>query len=247
MKKLNFLQILIIFILSIIFIYSVFVIIRWYLSNNNTKKLQSNIIDDVVTTDNNNIANGDTNIDFKKLKAINNETIGWILIKNTNINYPIVKTSDNEKYLTTSFDGKYNSCGWIFMDYRNSGDFNDINTIVYGHNLTTGLMFYDLQKIYNGSLGNNITVNIFTEENIFTYNVISCYQIDPKDNISTPYLTHESFSDFKNNVLNMSKISFNTYIPFEDKLLTLLTCDTTGKKRIVVHAILTSKTPSNNN
>ena len=79
MKKLNFLQILIIFILSIIFIYSVFVIIRWYLSNNNTKKLQSNIIDDVVTTDDNNIANGDTNIDFEKLKAINNETIGWIL------------------------------------------------------------------------------------------------------------------------------------------------------------------------
>ena len=57
-----------------------------------------------------------------KLKRINSDTVGWIEVESTNIGYPIVQTTDNNYYLTHSFDKASNDAGWVFMDYRNSSD-----------------------------------------------------------------------------------------------------------------------------
>ena len=85
-------------------------------------------------------------IDWASLKMINPEIVGWIVIENTPVNYPIVQTVDNAKYLHTSFEGTKNSCGTIFLDTYNHSDFSDWNSIVYGHNMKNGSMFAVLNK-----------------------------------------------------------------------------------------------------
>jgi len=49
---------------------------------------------------------------------INPDYVGWLKIDGTNIDFPIVRGNDNEKYLTTTFKGEENILGAVFMDYR---------------------------------------------------------------------------------------------------------------------------------
>jgi len=80
-----------------------------------------------------------------EMRSINPDYVAWIRIDGTNINYPVVRGSDNEKYVNTSFYSERNKAGAIFMDYRNIGD-PIPHIIIYGHNLHQGGMFTDLKK-----------------------------------------------------------------------------------------------------
>ena len=98
-----------------------------------------------------------SDIDFLRLKENNNETVGWIVVDGTNINYPIVLGNDNEFYLTHDFNNDFSIGGWLFMDYRNSPLMEDRNTIIYGHNLFNKTAF--------GALSNLFTDNWFNSSN----------------------------------------------------------------------------------
>lgn len=49
--------------------------------------------------------------DFDKLRNINNEIVLWIKSDEGHIDYPVVKTDNNTKYLYTGADGKRNIVG----------------------------------------------------------------------------------------------------------------------------------------
>ena len=80
-------------------------------------------------------------VDFEALEAINPDIAAWLYLEETGINYPVVQGTDNEEYLDRLFDGSHNRLGSVFIDYRNSPDFTDRNTILYGHHAKDGLMF----------------------------------------------------------------------------------------------------------
>ena len=80
-------------------------------------------------------------VDFDLLRAQNEDVIAWIYCPDTPINYPIVQSSNNEHYLRRLLDGSYNISGTLFMDFRNSADFSDWNSIIYGHNIKNDSMF----------------------------------------------------------------------------------------------------------
>lgn len=86
-------------------------------------------------------------VDFSELKKINSETVGWVQVPGTDINYPFVQARDNKYYLENSFYKENSASGWIFLDYRNNKNDYDKNTIIYGHALKVGAMFGTL-KIY---------------------------------------------------------------------------------------------------
>lgn len=86
------------------------------------------------------------NIDWNALRKINPDIVGWIVIPDTAINYPIVQTMDNSTYLHQSFEGNKNACGTIFMNTYNHADYTDWNTVIYGHNMKNGSMFATLNK-----------------------------------------------------------------------------------------------------
>ena len=90
-------------------------------------------------------------VNFEDLKAQNKDTVAFIKVNGTNINYPVVQTTDNSFYLNHSFDKNYNSAGWVFLDYRN--DINNLNdnTIIYAHSMLNNTMFGSLKNILNNN------------------------------------------------------------------------------------------------
>ncbi len=80
-------------------------------------------------------------VDFEKLRLEGDEIIGWLYSEDTVINYPVVHCDNNDYYLNRLPNGTYSGGGTIFMDYRNSGDMSDWNSILYGHNMNDDSMF----------------------------------------------------------------------------------------------------------
>ena len=64
----------------------------------------------------------------------------------TNIDYPIVQSDNNSKYINTDAKGEYSLSGSIFLDYRNDSLFNDFNSIIYGHHMAYSAMFGDISS-----------------------------------------------------------------------------------------------------
>ena len=87
-------------------------------------------------------ASGVPIIDFDALAQTNPEIVGWIYVPGTNINYPVVQTNNNSKYLNTLFDGTSNASGAIFLDSDDTAPgMVDQQTTIYGHHMNDGSMF----------------------------------------------------------------------------------------------------------
>ncbi len=183
-------------------------------------------------------------INFESLCAYNSDVVGWIRVPKTGINYSLVQSDDNSKYLRHSIDLVWNEFGWPFLDYRNAPDFSDKNTILYGHNIVSGLMFADCSKIYNGALGNDVDIYIYRKDyRMLTYKVFSTYVVSPEMYYLTPnFSSNEAYTEFLNTITSRSVRNFNQTVGVDDTIITLSTCTSDSKGRIVVHAKLVSNT-----
>ena len=225
-KKIINITLEVIFILLIIF--SLVLIIKWFIDTRNNKK----IIDDINTKLNiEEVRTGKNDIDYDYLVNINSDTVGYIIVEGTSINYPVVKTINNEYYLKHSFDKSYNSAGWIFMDYRNN-NINDKNIIIYGHNMKDGSMFGKL-KLLKKNKESYIT---YYDNNIkYRYKVFSIYEIEEEDYYLKTVFNGNEYNNFINTLKNRSLYDYGYTPNNEDNIITLSTC-TSGSKRLVVHA-----------
>lgn len=184
------------------------------------------------------------NVDFDELININKDTIGWINVNNTSINYPFVQTDDNDYYLTHSFNKSYNKSGWIFLDHRNNADLSNRNNVIYGHSRNDKTMFGTLKTILNSSWyenNDNYTIKISTSKENSLWQVVSIYKIKSENYYITTNFNDTQFKEFENTILKRSIYNFKTSLNLNDKILTLSTCDSTGKNRIVMHAKLIKK------
>jgi len=179
-------------------------------------------------------------IDFKALNALNDDIVGWIWINDLKINYPLIRGSDNQKYLTQTYDGTYNKLGSIFMDFRNSRELDDPNTVIYGHNMWTDEMFGVLEKYSELEFyQNHKFIYILQEDMVRKYEVFSAYFTDAYgDSYTIEFLNTKSFNDYLFKMKNQSLVETNVAVSKEDKIITLSTCKTRGGKtdRFVVHA-----------
>ncbi len=182
-----------------------------------------------------------TSVDFTELLKKNSDTVAFIKVNGTNINYPVVQSKDNDYYLHRSFDKSYNDAGWIFMDYRNSMTNLSDNTIIYGHSMLNKTMFGSLRNILENSWfkdTNNYTVSLSTPTENTLWQVFSVYAVD----YETYYLiskfgTDESHQKWLNTMIGRSQFDFKTSVSIKDKVLTLSTCKN-GNRRVVLHAKL---------
>jgi len=180
-------------------------------------------------------------VDFTNLKATNNDTVGWIMIPNTNINYPIVQTTDNDFYLNHSFDKTNNKSGWLFMDYRNNSYDYEKNTIIYAHNNKDKTMFGTLKNVLTKEWFNNTSnrvIKMSSDEKNTLWQIFSVYVIETtNDYIKTNFVNDNDFEEFISLIKNRSIYDFNTTVTNNDKILTLSTCHG-NEKKLVVHAKL---------
>ena len=184
-------------------------------------------------------------VNFDELLKKNSDTVGWIEVKGTNINYPIVKTTDNNYYLNHAFDKTSNDAGWVFMDYRNDPvNFNQ-NTIIYAHSRYNGTMFGSLKNILKSSWytnKNNYIIRLSTPKENTMWQVFSVYTI-PKESyyITTTFNNNEEYQEFLDTIKNRSEVNFSGTVNTNDKILTLSTCKDNFGNRIVMHAKLIKK------
>lgn len=85
---------------------------------------------------------------FGELTAMNPDVFGWLTVYGTHMDYPLVQGPNNSKYINTTAKGDFALSGAIFLDYRNSRDFSDFNSIIFGHHMDKNAMFGDLTN-YN--------------------------------------------------------------------------------------------------
>ena len=142
-----------------VFLFSGYKLYDYFHSSKEDKEYTNTIIQDTVTikpqkgntgkeetVDLNDPNKCPIDVDFETIWKENKDVIAWIYSPNTEINYPVAQSYDNSHYLRMRLDGKYSVGGTIFVDYRNSGDFSDPNSIIYGHFMRNGTMFGSLQN-----------------------------------------------------------------------------------------------------
>lgn len=179
---------------------------------------------------------------FEDLLKINNETVGWLKVNNTNINYPVTRHKDNDYYLNYSFYKKKNSHGWIFMDYRNNIDALDKNTIIYGHRNNKGIMFATLKNVldkkwYTNKSNQVITFNTLNAD--MKWQIFSIYTLkNTNDYLITTFTSNDTYNTFLNKIKKRSIYDFGVDVGVDDNILTLSTCYNNAEYRLVVHAKL---------
>lgn len=181
-------------------------------------------------------------VDFSGLLEKNSDTIAYINVRGTNVNYPVVQTNNNEYYLTHAFDKSYNDAGWVYMDYRNNKNFTDFNTIIYGHGRLNKTVFGSLKTLLNKSWQNNkdnYILAISTPSVNYIYQIFSIYTIPTET-----YYIQTSFKDDNRRNLWISEMNkrntsiINSPANINDKIITLSTCLNDDGMRVVVHAKL---------
>ena len=181
-------------------------------------------------------------VDFNELKKKNSDTVGFIKVNGTNVNYPIVQTNNNSFYLKHAFDKSKNSAGWVFADYRNNMINFDKNTVIYGHSRSNQTVFGSLKKVLNKSWyenKDNHVIKLSTPSENTLWQIVSIYTIKPESYYITTKFSDKQYQEFIKIVKERSQINFSGSLNESDKILTLSTCeDVAGTTRLVIHAKL---------
>lgn len=236
----KFFIVLLVTVLFIIMMASFYNIIVWVIDNKKTNDLIVDIKENVYSEEENKDNSVKSKIDFNKLFEINEDTVGWIEIENTNVNYPIVKHKNNSYYLSHSFDNSYNDAGWVFLDYRNS--LNDLyqNNLIYAHGRIDGSMFGSLKNLFNEEYFNskNHEVYIYTPIYDYVFEVFSFYKIETtNDYTRVNFDSDEDYLDFIKMLKDRSVNDFKVDVLADDKIITLSTCFN-NREKLVMHAKL---------
>ncbi|MBQ6825309.1 MAG: class B sortase [Clostridia bacterium] len=215
-------------------------------------KIESDKMDDfkdevTVSTDDTSSAEPEveTPVDFKKLKKQNPDIYAWINIPGMVIDYPILRNPNNDRfYLTHSVDLKKSKYGAIYTHNYNDMEFNDFNTVVYGHNMRNGTMFGSLKKFRDNTFfEQNRYINIYMPGRILKYEIFAAYVFDDRH-----ILLNFDFSDinvrkeYLDMIFSTRKVSANIKhdiaVTENDKIITLSTCTSNDNERYLVQGVL---------
>lgn len=165
-------------------------------------------------------------MDIPSLQKSFPELSGWILADGVGIDYPIMRGTDNDYYLTHLYDGTANANGAIFIDCRNTGIFTDDNTVIYGHNMGNGGMFHGLNEYkYRNFYIEHPTISIFTAEGDYRVELI-CGTVED-GNYEFVQFRFDSFGEMSEYVEGFrarSTFSSDVVLQEGDKLVSLCTC-----------------------
>lgn len=187
------------------------------------------------------------NMDFSALQAVNGEVMGWILIPNTVISYPLLQTDNNSYYLKHTWKKWTSAVGSIFLEHQNSRDFSDFNTVIYGHNMNNGSMFGSLKKYKSSAYWKSHPAVYLTDDSgSRTYQIFAAYEVST-DGLAYQigFPSEASRQAFLDDCLSRSVIDTGVVPAVGDQIITLSTCTGHGHAtRWVVQAVLKSEAAS---
>ncbi|MGF0017552.1 class B sortase [Sporofaciens sp. SGI.106] len=186
-------------------------------------------------------------VNFDELLAINPDTVGWIRFspEPSQINYPVVQGDDNDLYLHKTFSANDNTVGAIFVNVYNNPDFNDRNTIIYGHRMNDNSMFHDLAKYEDKSFWEaNPYFYIYTPDGReITYHIYSTGVVkDTSDTYLTEFASDEDYQAFLNMTKEVAAYDTGIEVGTDDVIVTLSTCTkASNDDRFVVRGVKESE------
>lgn len=177
-------------------------------------------------------------VTFDELISRNSDTVGWLQVGGTTVNYPVVQTSDNDFYLTHAFNKSSNAAGWLFADYRcNISDLGK-NTIIYGHERMNATMFGSLKKMLDVSWFNNKEnhlIRFATPTKSYVFQVFSVFITEPTTQYITPdFSSDNKWMNFLSEMKGYSIYDFGIDLTAKDKIITLSTCYGLEKRQVVM-------------
>ncbi len=190
-------------------------------------------------------SNDSIQLDWKALKEKNSDIQAWIQIPDTEISYPVVQGNDNAFYLTHTADKVENYVGAIFMDYRQKPNFEEKNTMIYGHNVLHGSMFADIEKFKDETFfKNHPYIYIYTPDKNYKAEVFSIYTTqDTSSSYDLFYQSDDEYAHYLQMVQEQSDFTREIRIGANDHIVSLSTCSyerngQASELRYVLHAKL---------
>lgn len=181
-------------------------------------------------------------VDFTNLIQKNSDTVAFIHMDQTNINYPVVQTTNNTYYLGRAFDKTKNDAGWVFMDYRNNINSLSDNTVIYGHGRLDKTVFGSLKNALTKEWQeqkDNYVIWLSTPTENMMFQIFSIYTIQSESYyIKTNFASTEEKEEWLNTMQERNISPKKTKTTVSDKILTLSTCLNNTGGRIVVQAKL---------
>ncbi len=167
-------------------------------------------------------------------RTLSDDMVAWLTVDDTDIDYPVMQGNDNYLYVNTDPYGEYSLSGSIFLDYRNSPDFTDEYSLIYGHHMDQGAMFGALDRFAEERYldthreGTLIVGTKLLRIHLYAY-------MDAQASDAEVFEPTEGY-DTKAFVRNNAQIYRE---PEEGRLIALSTCsDSTTTSRVVVFGIL---------
>lgn len=183
-------------------------------------------------------------VDFEALSEINPDTVAWIRLEEPAvISYPVVKSRDNEEYLTKTFSANDNKLGAIFLDKRCHSSFSDKNSIIYGHNLKVGgEMFSQLSAYADAEFcRQHPYFYLYTPDGMTkVYQVFSAGVVKAvADNYNVDFRTDEDFLKYLELCRNSSNYQVEVDLNSGSRIVSLSTCTNVMEdERFLVQGVL---------
>ena len=180
-------------------------------------------------------------LDLTQLREENEDVVGWITIPDTTVSYPLLQWTDNQFYLNHTWKQTKNANGSIFIEYRNSPDFTDFNTIIYGHNMQSGAMFGSLRKYKDETYWQeHPAFYIVCDQGVLRYDIFAVHNAGVDTIIYGLELeTERTRTEFIRFATDYSSIDTGITPTIDDKIVTLSTCTGQGyATRWVVQGVL---------
>lgn len=165
-------------------------------------------------------------VNHEKMLEINRDYACWLYLPGTPIDYPVVHTDNNSTYLHYLFDGSRNKSGTLFLDYRNLPDFQDPNTLIYGHHMRNGTMFGMLTSYdKEGFFAAHPYALIFSEQKVMLVAFFAGYITSSNDPCYDLAISDvDDLQAFSDNARTNS--GFHSYVEIgpDDSIVTFSTC-----------------------
>ena len=169
----------------------------------------------------------------RELNQSYDDSIGWIYIPDTNINYPIMQSSDNEYYLRRAYDGSYLYSGSIYLDWRCNSDFSGDVNMLYGHNMQNGSMFADVLNFLNEDYFESHKYGWLTTKN--SVYRIEFFSVSQPESYSGVYNVMRAGDKWLKKLKSYSIIYRDSNVNEDDSIISLSTCTgSEGSSRTVL-------------
>ncbi len=180
-------------------------------------------------------------IDLAQLMDAYPEMVGWVYFEDGHISYPIMQTSDNEKYRSLDYMGDEAPTGAIFLDYRSAADFTDANSIIYGHNMKDGTMFGSLREYRKDPAyyNDHMYFQVITPDKAYRYLIFE-YMDVAENYVLYDYVSDAALEFVKDAEPVRIKSYMDSEIPVREdsKVVTLSTCTRKDDLQFVVLGVL---------